>query len=73
MGTCSSLHAIKLDKLLLMPDTHLSHYDMYHGKTPAWAEHLHYFGEMTVVNATTKRQAKLDNKGFPAIYLGPSE
>jgi hypothetical protein len=46
---------------------------MYHGKTPAWAEHLHSFGETAVVKSTTKLQAKLDNNGFPAIYLGPSE
>jgi hypothetical protein len=46
---------------------------MYHGKTPAGAQHLYYFGRMAVAKSTAKIQEILDNKGFPAIYYGPSE
>jgi hypothetical protein len=68
----SSLYDTKLDNLLLRPDTHLSPYDFYQGKTPAWAAHLHAIGDIAVVK-TTKMQAKLHNKSFPAIYLRPSD
>jgi hypothetical protein len=72
MWAYSSFHATKLDNLLIQPDTPLRPCDMYYGKTPAWAEHLHSFGEMEVVKSTTQIESKLDNKGFPDIYFGPS-
>jgi hypothetical protein len=68
----ASLHATKLDKLIIRPDTHLSPVHLYYGHTPEWAEHLHSFGESAIVKSTIKIKAKLDNKGFLAIYLGPS-
>jgi hypothetical protein len=69
----SSLHATKLDSLLIRPITQLRLYDMYHGKTPARAVHLHSLVEIAVVISTAKIHSKLDNKCFPAIYLVPSE
>jgi hypothetical protein len=72
MWAYASLHATKLDNLLIRSDTHLSPVYMYNGQTPAWAEDLHSFGKIAIVKSTTKMKAKLANKGFPAIYLGPS-
>jgi hypothetical protein len=73
MWAYNSLHDTKLDNLLIWPDTHSRPYDMYHGKSPAWAQYLHSFGELAVAKSNTEIQAKLDNKGIPAIYLGTSE
>jgi hypothetical protein len=43
-GLMLLLHATKLDKLLIRPDTHLSPVYMYYGHTPDWAEHLNSSG-----------------------------
>jgi hypothetical protein len=72
MWAYASLHATKQDNLLIRPDTHLSPVYMYNGQTPEWAEHLHSFGKIAIVKSTTKMKAKLANKDYPAIYLGPS-
>jgi hypothetical protein len=72
MWAYASLHATKLENLLLRPDTHLSPVYMYYGQKPEGDEQLHSFGKMAIVKPTTKVKAKLDNKGFPAIYLGTS-
>jgi hypothetical protein len=71
MWAYASFHS-KLDNLLIRPDTHLCPVYMYYGHTPGWAEHLRSFGEIAIVKSTTKMKAKLANKGFSAIYLGPS-
>jgi hypothetical protein len=67
MWAYASLHATKLDNLLIRPYTHLSPVYMYYGHTTEWAEHLHSFGEIEVVKSTTRMKAKLANKGF----IGP--
>jgi hypothetical protein len=72
MWAYASLHATKIDNLLIRPGTHLSPVYMYDGHPPEWAEHLHYFGKIAIVKSTTKMKAKLANKVFPAIYLVPS-
>jgi hypothetical protein len=72
MWVYASLHATKLGNLLISPDTHLSQVYMYYGHTPEWADHLQSFGQIAIVKSTTKMKAKLANKEFPAIYLGPS-
>jgi hypothetical protein len=69
MWAYASLHATKLDNLLIRPDTYLSPVYMYYGHTPEWAEHLHSFVEIAIVTSTTKVKAKLDYK---AKYLRPS-
>jgi hypothetical protein len=43
------------------------------GKHQHGSERLRSFGDMAGVKSTTKMQAKLENKGFPPIYLGSSE
>jgi hypothetical protein len=72
MWAYASLHATKIDNLFIRPDTHLCPVYMYYGHKPEWAEHLHSFGKKVMVKSTTKMKAMLANKGFPAIYLGPS-
>jgi hypothetical protein len=54
MWVYASLHATKLDNLLTRPDTNLGPVYMYYGHTPEWAEHLHCFGEIAIVNLLQK-------------------
>jgi hypothetical protein len=46
---------------------------MYHRKLPVWVYCLHSFGGIVVVKSTVKLKEILENKGFPAIYLSPSD
>jgi hypothetical protein len=73
MWAFCSLHATRLDNILIRPDTHLSPYEMYHRETPKWVPFLKAFGEIAIVKTPTKLQAKLTNRGVPAFYLGPAE
>jgi hypothetical protein len=71
MWANASLHATKLDILLIRSDTHLSLVYMYYGHKPEWAEHLHYFGEIVIVNSTTKSKPSCKIKVFQLIIWDP--
>jgi hypothetical protein len=53
-------------------DVNLSPYELFFDYNPAWLTHLHSFGEIPIGKNNKKIQAKLKNRGFPAIYLGPT-
>jgi hypothetical protein len=72
MWAYASLHATKLDNVLITTDTHLSPVYMYYGHTPEWSEHLPSFEKIAIEKSTIKIKAKMANKGTLAIYLGPS-
>jgi hypothetical protein len=40
---------------------------MYHEETPKWIPFLRTFGEIAIVKAPTKLQAKLTNRGIPVV------
>jgi hypothetical protein len=69
---CALLIA-KRDNALIRPDIHLSPYELFNDCDPAWLPNLYSFGEMAIVKETKKIQAKLKNRGYQAIYLGPAE
>jgi hypothetical protein len=46
---------------------------MYHEETPNWIPFVRAFGEIAIDNKPTKLQARLTNRRFPGINLGPAE
>jgi hypothetical protein len=62
----------KLDNALSRSDVHLSPYEIFYDYNPAWFPHLHSFGEMAIVTKPKKIQDNLNNRGNPAIHLGPA-
>jgi hypothetical protein len=73
MWAYCALLTTKLDNALIRPGIHLSPYEVFYDYNPAWLPNLHSFGKMSIVKKPKKIQAKLKNRGFPAIYLGPAE
>jgi hypothetical protein len=62
----------KLDDALIPSDVNLSPSELFYDYNPAWLPHLQSFGENAIVNKPKKIHAKLKNRGFPDIYLGPA-
>jgi hypothetical protein len=73
MWSYCALLATKLDNLLVIAPTNQTPYNLFYGFTPKWIPYLQPFGTMAIVKHTDQIQAKLQNRGFPAIYLGPAE
>jgi hypothetical protein len=48
MWAFCSLHATRLDTILIRPDTHLSPYEIYHEETPTWIPFLKAFGDIAI-------------------------
>jgi hypothetical protein len=50
----------------------LSPYEKWVGKSPGWVKFLRTFGEVGIVQDGKKKKmsSKLDNKGFPAMFVG---
>jgi hypothetical protein len=71
MWAYCALLITKLDNALIRSDVHLSPYELFYEYNPSWLPHFHSFGEIAIVQNPKKIQAKLKNRGFPAIYLGP--
>jgi hypothetical protein len=69
---CCALLITKLDKALICSDVHLPPYELFYEYNPAWLPYLKLFGDMAIIKNPKKVQAKLKNRGFPAIYLGPA-
>jgi hypothetical protein len=67
-----SMLITKLDNVLIRSYVHLSLYELYYDYNTAWLPHFHSFGEMAIIKKPKQFQAKLKNRGFPAIYLGPA-
>lgn len=66
---CASL-ATMLDVTLVSKSTNKSPHELWHGYQPTWINDLHVFGEIGIIYDSTKIKAKLDNRGFPAIFVG---
>jgi hypothetical protein len=73
MWAYAALLATKLDNILILTDKQKTPYELFYGSNPKWVLHLHSFGEIAIVKNNKKIKSKLENKGFPAIYLGPAE
>jgi hypothetical protein len=71
MWVYALLHTTKLDNLLIRPDTHLSPVYMNYGHTPEWAEHLHPFGEIAIVNLLLKSKPSRIIKVFQLFIWDP--
>jgi hypothetical protein len=71
MWAYCALLITKMDNALIHSDVHLSPYELFYNYNPAWPPHLHSFGEIAIAKKPKKIQAKLKNRGSPAICLGP--
>jgi hypothetical protein len=64
--------ATLLDKILVDKPDEKSPYEKWYDKIPSWISNLRTFGEIGIVQDgnKTKIQAKLENRGFPAMFIG---
>jgi hypothetical protein len=53
---------MRLDKILIRPDTYLSPYKMYHEETLTFVPVWKAFGEISIVKTPTELQAKVQNR-----------
>jgi hypothetical protein len=65
-----SLHATRLDNILIRLDTHLSPYEMYHGETPTWIPFIKSFEEIAIVKHKINYKLNYIIGDYQA-YLGP--
>jgi Reverse transcriptase (RNA-dependent DNA polymerase) len=66
-------HITKLENIISKQNDAKSAHIMFYGKNPNWIENLHIFGEIGIINNGNKIQGKLNNKGFPAMFIGYPE
>ena len=63
--------ATLLDKILVDDPKLKSPYELWYDKIPSWLANLKVFGEIGIVhNHSTEIKAKLENRGFPAMFIG---
>ena len=54
---------------VMVYDTTSAHGKMF-GELPKWTNDLKIFGELAVILKVKKIRAKLEDRGFPAIFVG---
>jgi hypothetical protein len=68
-------HAVQIQNILIMKHGEDSASERFYGRNPSWINNMRTFGEMAIVtdHQHKKMRGKLDDRGYPCIFIGYTE